>query len=152
VIGASQRADTAIYAIRIYDEQFGRNRGPGGEPGGIGLGPVRIGIVGGTMGRGGPGGGAGPGGGVGQRGPENGEKNLKKLAKETGGAYFEVDEKHSLESIYLQIEEELRSQYNLGYMPDAKAAEGFRSIKVDVSRKDLTARCRKGYFGRSRRK
>jgi len=89
---------------------------------------------------------------MGQRGPENGEKNLKKLAKETGGAYFEVDEKHTLESIYLQIEEELRSQYNLGYTPDAKAPEGFRPIKVDVSRKDLTARSRKGYFGRSRRK
>ncbi len=153
VIGASQRADTAIYAIRIHDEDFGRGRGPGG-PGGINLGPVRIGVVGGTMGRGGPGGGMGPGGpgGMPPRAPENGEKNLKKLAKDTGGAYFEVDEKHSLESIYLQIEEELRSQYLLGYSPDAKAVEGFRSIKVDAKAKDLTVRCRRGYFGRGRRR
>jgi VWFA-related protein len=155
VIGASQRADTAIYAIRIYDDDFGKGRrGPGGEPGGINIGPVKIGVVGGQMGRGGPGGAMGPGGpgGMAPRGPENGEKNLKKLARETGGAYFEVDEKHSLESIYLQIEEELRSQYLLGYTPDAKAGEGFRAIKVDVSGKDLTVRCRKGYFGRGRRR
>ena len=33
VIGASQRADTAIYAIRIYDEDFGKGRGAGGRGG-----------------------------------------------------------------------------------------------------------------------
>jgi hypothetical protein len=57
--------------------------------------------------------------------------NLHKFSDETGGAFFEVTKKTSLDKIYGTIEEELRSQYSLGYSPDAKARKGFRTIKVD---------------------
>jgi hypothetical protein len=68
----------------------------------------------------------------------------KELAKRTGGACFEVGKKQTLEQIYGQIEEELRSQYNLGYTPDANAVPGYRSIKVGVTRKGILARGREG--------
>jgi hypothetical protein len=169
-IAAAERTDTQIFAIRIYDKSFGANRGPGGGPGGGGpggggpgggmgpggggikLGPIQIGLPGGGGmrgggGMGGPGG--GPGGGMG-RGGENGEKNLKRLSKETGGGYFEVGKKQTLDRIYATIEEELRSQYSLGYAPDAKALPGYRFIKVNVKRKGLRVRSREGYYSRAR--
>jgi VWFA-related protein len=101
-------------------------------------------------GMGGPGGGmGGPGGGRGGM-HENGKKNLQELAKQTGGAYFEVGKKQTLDEIYARIEEELRSQYSLGYTPDAGAVSGYRTIKIAVSRKGLTVRGRDGYYGRAR--
>ena len=59
-------------------------------------------------------------------------QNLRRLSRETGGAYFEVTNKKSLEQIFETIEEELRSQYSLGYEPDPKARKGYRIIKVGV--------------------
>jgi VWFA-related protein len=72
--------------------------------------------------------------------------NLHKLSSETGGAYFEVSKKTPLDQIYGTIEEELRSQYNLGYAPDDKARKGFRKIKVGVRRKGLVVNSRSGYY------
>jgi VWFA-related protein len=145
-IEAAQEADTMIYSIRIYDKNFGGNGGglgsiigipgmggPGGGRGGGGGGPGR-----------GPGGGSpGPGGGM---NPSNGKKNLQELSSRTGGAYFEVGKKETLDQIYGKIEEELRSQYSLGYTPEANAAKGYRRIKISVQRKGVVVRGREGYY------
>jgi VWFA-related protein len=72
--------------------------------------------------------------------------NLNKLAGETGGAFFEVTKNASLEQIYGTIEEELRSQYSMGYAPDAKARKGYRTIKVGVRKRGLVVRSRHGYY------
>jgi VWFA-related protein len=72
--------------------------------------------------------------------------NLHKLSDETGGAFFEVTKKTPLDRIYETIEEELRSQYSLGYAPDAKARKGYRTIKVSVRKKGLVVRGRHGYY------
>lgn len=78
-------------------------------------------------------------------------QNLRLLSKETGGTYFEVTGKNTLERIYGMIEEELRSQYNLGYVPDDRARSGFRRIKVDVKKKGLVVHARRGYFAGSKK-
>jgi VWFA-related protein len=78
--------------------------------------------------------------------------NLNRLSGETGGAYFEVTKKAPLEQIYGTIEEELRSQYSLGYAPDTKARKGYRTIKVDVRKKGLVVRGRHGYYPGARLK
>ncbi len=133
-IRAAQRADALGYSIRIADEQEGRPVGFGG-PG---------------MGRhGGWGGGGGRGGGG--RGPYgqhvDGKKILEQISKETGGGYFEVSHKKSVDQIYSQIEEELRNQYSLGYTSDRPDTEtGYRKIQVTVKRKGCTVQARDGYF------
>jgi hypothetical protein len=48
---------------------------------------------------------------------EHGKQGLHRMARETGGAYYEVTESHSIEEIYSQIEEALRNQYSIGYTP-----------------------------------
>jgi VWFA-related protein len=147
-ITAAQQADTLIYAIRIYDKSFGEGRGLSISVGGV---PVLGGWGRGGPGRGGVGGAPMPGrpgaGGDHARGKEN----LEHLSEETGGAYYEVGKKQTLDEIYGQIEEELRSQYSLGYVPDEHAGTGFRRITIEVKRKGLTARGRQGYYARLRK-
>ena len=48
----------------------------------------------------------------------DGKKVLERISKETGGRFFEVSKKQSIDQIYASIEEELRNQYSLGYTPD----------------------------------
>jgi VWFA-related protein len=122
-ITTAQMADTLIYGILIYDKNFG-GFGGGWSP----------------MGRPGMG---WPGGGYDR---SQDKENLKKLSSKTGGAYFEVTKKETLEQIYGTIEEELRSQYNLGYTPQAKAQNSYRSIKVTVNKKGMVVRSREGYY------
>jgi VWFA-related protein len=166
-MAAAQQADTLIYSIRIYDKRRGggngwqvQTPGAGGRGGGIGVGGGLGGGMGGGMGggggfgggggMGGPGGGGPGGGGPGGMSSENGKKNLQTLSKETGGAYFEVGKDETLAQVYERIEEELRSQYSLGYTSDAGGPEGYRQIKVEVKRKHLVVRGREGYFARKK--
>jgi VWFA-related protein len=128
-IAAAQRAETVVYAIHFKSEQHGY----GGHHGG---------------GFGGRGGGF-PGGG--QRGGENrpdGKKVLEQITGETGGRMFEVSGKQTFTTIYTQIAEELRSQYRLGYTPDAAtAAGGFHRVALTVPKdKKLIVQTRDGYY------
>ncbi len=133
-IDSAQRADTLAYSIRIADQEEGFSRGFGG-PG---------------MGRHGGWGGGGRGGPYG-RGPAmnrpDGKRILQHISKETGGGYFEVSKKKSIDQIYTQIEEELRNQYSIGYTPDRPGNDGgFRKIQLTVKQKGLTVQAREGYY------
>jgi VWFA-related protein len=130
-IDSAQRADTLAYSIRIADEEPAFSRGFGG-PG---------------MGRHGGWGGGGPYG----HGPAmyrpDGKKILQQISKQTGGGYFEVSKKKSVDEIYAQIEEELRNQYSIGYTPDRPLSEGgFRRIHLAVKQKGLAVQARAGYY------
>jgi VWFA-related protein len=129
-IEAAQRADTLVYSIYFIDQES-NNSGPSfGGPG---------------MGRhGGMGGGGRPR--QQQQSRADGKKILQRISKETGGSFFEVSKKMPIDKIYEQIEEELRSQYNLGYTPDKSDGAGFRKIKVTAKGKGLTVQARDGYF------
>jgi VWFA-related protein len=89
-------------------------------------------------------------GGPGRRGGferPDGKKILKQISHTTGGAYFEVSKKKSVEQIYSEIEEELRNQYSLGYSPDHPAGDtGYRKIALTVNRKGLLVQSRDGYY------
>lgn len=120
----AQRADTVVYAILFSDPDAYGNRGGFGG-----------------MGRQGGGG----------RFPEqerpDGKKILARIAKETGGHFFEVSKKESIDQIYTQISEELRNQYSLGYTSDRKdAATGYRKIHLATKQKDLIVQARDGYY------
>ncbi|MBV9267624.1 MAG: VWA domain-containing protein [Acidobacteriaceae bacterium] len=137
-ITTAQRSDTLVYSIRIADEES-ENRG--GGVGGPGMGR-HGGWGGGGMGRGG-----GPYGRDSGNRPD-GKKILQQISRETGGGYFEVSKKKTVGDIYRQIEEELRSQYSLGYTSDRADTEGgYRKIELTVrSRKNLVVQARDGYY------
>ena len=132
-IESAQRADTIVYSIYFVDQEP-NNFGP--SFGGPGMGGRRGGMGGGGGGR--------------QRqqmSRGDGKKILQRISKETGGSFFEVTKKMSIDKIYQQIEDELRSQYNLGYTPDkSDAGSGFRKIKVTAKGKGLVVQARDGYY------
>jgi VWFA-related protein len=76
-----------------------------------------------------------------------GDGDLKKLSEETGGQLFRVDRKHTLDDIFNEIQEEMRSQYSLVYTPTNSTRDGsFRKIELKTARKDLKVQVRKGYY------
>ncbi len=79
----------------------------------------------------------------------HGKSVLMRMSKETGGGFFEVSKKQSIEQIYDAIQDELRSQYSLGYVSDTpvKVSE-FRKIALTTDRKDLVVRARDRYWAR----
>jgi VWFA-related protein len=70
------------------------------------------------------------------------------MADETGGRLFEVKGKEKIADIYAQIAEELRSQYRLGYTPDATiTGDGYHQIDLKVTgQKNLRVQTRDGYY------
>jgi len=80
-------------------------------------------------------------------GGPNGRKVLEEMSAETGGSFFEVSKKHPVDEAFAILEEELRNQYNLGYVSDKPVSvSGFRSIQVSVRRKGLTVQARRQYW------
>jgi len=72
---------------------------------------------------------------------------LKHMADETGGHMFQVDRKNSLENIFEQIQQEMRTQYLLGYSPTNSEKDGsFRKIDLKTGNKDLKVQVRRGYY------
>jgi len=75
------------------------------------------------------------------------DHDLKKLSEQTGGRLFRVGRKQTLESIFDEIQQEMRSQYSLGYTPSNPARDGsFRRIEIRTRQKDLKVQARKGYY------
>jgi VWFA-related protein len=77
----------------------------------------------------------------------DGKSVMMRLAKETGGSFFEVSKKHDIGEIYGIIEEELRSQYNLGFVSDRPVrVSEFRKLDLAVDRKGLVVEARDRYW------
>jgi VWFA-related protein len=76
-----------------------------------------------------------------------GESALKRMSEPTGGQVFRVDRKHPLDEVFHEIQEEMRSQYAIGYTPINGVRDGsFRRIELRTSNKDLKVQARKGYY------
>ena len=139
-VEAAQRADTLVYCVLFKGEEEDHgNRGGFGFPGG-----------GGGMGGGGMGGGRGRHGGGGQRYPQeerpDGKKVLERIAKETGGRFFEASKKQPLDQIYSSIEEELRNQYSLGFTPDKADTAGYHKLLLKTKQNDTVIQTRDGFY------
>jgi VWFA-related protein len=126
-IETAQRADTLVYSILFKDGE-----GYGHPPGGGMMGPH--------------GGGHHGGGGYPREERPDGEKILQQISKETGGRLFKVSKKENVDTIYAQIEEELRNQYSLGYTPGKNTEAGYHKILVATKEKDLVVQARDGYY------
>jgi len=72
---------------------------------------------------------------------------LEHLAQETGGGFFEVSKKTGIDQIFDTIQDELRSQYSLGYVSDKPPTVGeFRKIQLKVDKPGLVVQARKRYW------
>jgi VWFA-related protein len=99
------------------------------------------------MGGGGPMGGGGGHHGGQQEARPDGKKVLARISKETGARMFEVSKKLPIDKIYAQIQEELRSQYSLGYTPEGPDAEiGYHKLQLTTKQKDLMVQARDGFY------
>jgi VWFA-related protein len=125
-IESAQRSDTLVYSILFTGEEqqaaspFGGG-GYGGRRRGGGFPPPQA-----------------------QR--PDGRKTLQQMSRETGGGFFEVTRKLSIDQIYDRIEEELRNQYSLGFTPDNTDNFGFHRIAVTIKQKGLIVQTREGYY------
>jgi Ca-activated chloride channel homolog len=76
-----------------------------------------------------------------------GDQVLTQLAQDTGGQVFFPPSVEQMSNSFKNIEEELRSQYALTYIPaDFKPNGQFRPIYLYCTDRRYTARARKGYF------
>jgi VWFA-related protein len=76
-----------------------------------------------------------------------GKAVMERLSRETGGRFFEVSKKLSIENIYRQIEEELRSQYRFAYTSDHVGSDQeYRKIRLTTKRPGLIVQTREGYY------
>ena len=77
-----------------------------------------------------------------------GRKALSRLSKDSGAAYFEVSKKRTIDQIFDTIQDELRSQYSLGFVSDEPPRDmGFRKLQVRVN-KELVVQARDRYWAR----
>src|SRR3954470_11751892 len=67
---------------------------------------------------------------------DSGDKELQKMAEETGGRAFYSGDMLALERAFKKIGEELRSQYLLTYRPEGPFDGGYRRIEVKVASGD----------------
>ena len=149
---AAQRNDVLVYSV-FFEGEMPQQQMNNGYPGGHRRYPG-----GGYPGGGYPGGGYPGGGGGGYPGDDRsgqdpkqmrdeGKKNLQRFAKETGGRYFELSKKETVEQVYGEIQDEIRNQYTLTYTPDQPTV-GYHKIAVTAVPKDITVQAREGYYGR----
>jgi VWFA-related protein len=76
-----------------------------------------------------------------------GRNILEHLAQETGGGFFEVSKKNGIDQIFDTIQDELRSQYSLGYVSDRPPTVGeFRKIQLKVDKPGLVVQARNRYW------
>jgi VWFA-related protein len=78
---------------------------------------------------------------------ESGCPYLHSLAEPTGGRMFAVTPETPLAAIFDTIQEELRSQYSLGYVSTNTARDAsYRKLQVEARPRGLKVEARKGYY------
>jgi len=75
-----------------------------------------------------------------------GDKILTSFSDQTGGRTFFPYKVEDLGESFVQIGTELRNQYFIAYTPTAAPDGKYRKIEVQVDRKGLVVRTRKGYY------
>src|SRR5713101_236144 len=75
------------------------------------------------------------------------DRDLRQMSEDTGGRLLRVDRKHSLNDIFSQIQEEMRSQYAIGFTSTNERKDGgFRRLEIRTRDKNQKVQARKGYY------
>jgi Ca-activated chloride channel homolog len=72
-------------------------------------------------------------------------RDLRKIADETGGGYFELTKTADLAPTFTRVAQELRSQYLIGFAP-ASLDGRVHKLEVKVNKPGMTVRARKSYL------
>ncbi len=76
-----------------------------------------------------------------------GDAALHRMSDPTGGHVYRVDRSHPLEDVFRELQEEMRTQYAIGYTPANALKDGsYRKLDVKTSNKDFKVSARKGYY------
>jgi VWFA-related protein len=79
----------------------------------------------------------------------DGKRVLERMANDTGGSFFEVSKKHGVDEMFEVLQQELRTQYSLGYVSDKPVrVSEFRAIELTVRQKGLVAQARRRYWAK----
>ncbi len=74
---------------------------------------------------------------------------LQRFSRETGGRCLEVTKSLSIEQIFKDIQDELRSQYNLGYVSDVPVRiSEFRKLQLTTKSKGLVVQSQTRYWAK----
>ena len=76
------------------------------------------------------------------------DRSLRRLAEETGGGYFELQESDELGATFTRVSQELHSQYVIGFSPSVRDGET-HELAVRLKRRGMTARARRSYVAPS---
>jgi VWFA-related protein len=77
----------------------------------------------------------------------SGDADLKKMSDETGGRVYKVDRKNTLDMVFKELQDEMRSQYLIGYTPTNEVKDGgYRHLEIHTANKDLRVQARRGYY------
>jgi Ca-activated chloride channel family protein len=72
-------------------------------------------------------------------------RDLRRIADETGGGYFELQRTDELAPTFTRVAQELRSQYLIGFAPVALDNK-VHKLEVKVNKPGMTVRARKSYL------
>jgi VWFA-related protein len=77
----------------------------------------------------------------------DGKRALQRMSNDTGGSFCEVSKKQTVDQVFDILQEELRTQYNIGYVSDKPITlSGFRAIQLTVRQKGLVVQARRQYW------
>ncbi len=76
------------------------------------------------------------------------DNSLRRLAEETGGGYFELEETDELGPTFTRVSQELHSQYVLGFAPSVRDGQ-VHELDVRIAGRGMTARARQSYVAPS---
>jgi VWFA-related protein len=80
-------------------------------------------------------------------GGSDGKRVLQRLSEDSGGSFFEVSKKQTVDDMFDILQEELRNQYSLGYVSDKPATlSEFRTIQLTAKQKGLVVQSRHRYW------
>jgi VWFA-related protein len=80
---------------------------------------------------------------------ERGKLELGQMTQKTGGTSYGVTKNRTIETIYSQIEDELRNQYSIGYTPMRLSADGmYHKIELTTKDRNLIVDTRDGYYAK----
>ena len=75
------------------------------------------------------------------------ESALRRMSDDTGGRVFNIGRKVNLPEAFKELQDEMRSQYAIGYTPTNPEKDGkFRRIEIHTADKELKVQARKGYY------
>jgi VWFA-related protein len=82
-------------------------------------------------------------------GGPDGSGVLMRMSRETGGGYCEVSKKKGIDQIFSEIQDQLRSQYSLGFVSNQPVrVSEFRKLQLTVKQKGLVVETRDKYWAR----